>query len=83
MVSWKEGMEIYKRRAGNSTRQIDYTIQLLFLGYVVLVQDHSGVLGATQDLFKRILRRLEIEHGIEPDDVVLNRDKFELFIQKK
>lgn len=56
------------RMEGNSTRQIDDAIQILFDGGVVVARDHweGGThQKANQDLFDRILRRLQFEHNLE------------------
>lgn len=54
----------YDRRSGNSTRQIDYAIQLLFSGKIVKVVDHAseGRRRVNQMLFNRIRDRLHFEH---------------------
>lgn len=56
----------HERRVGNTTRQINYTIEMLFRGYIVRVLDHSNIRAANKDLLNRILRRLEIEHKLTP-----------------
>jgi len=61
------------RQSGNTTRQIDFAIQILFEGHIVKVRDHSGIRQANQDLFRRIMRRLEFEHNLtvrHPDSAI-------------
>ena len=56
----------YGRMVGNSTRQVDLAIQLLFKGYIVKVLDHwenGEHRDANKDLFDRVLKRLHSEHG--------------------
>jgi len=64
-----EGFEdTYQRCSGNSTRQIDIAINLLFKGYKVEVKDHwerGTHRKANQDLFRRILNRLQFEHRLD------------------
>jgi len=59
------------RRCGETTRLIDKAIQLLFEHGAIVVEDHwFGVDGrdwevhkiASEDMFRRIQRRLRIEH---------------------
>lgn len=50
------------RRDGNTTRQIDFAIQKLFEGYRVRVIDHYGTRQANENLFDKILWRLNTEH---------------------
>ena len=54
------------RKVGNSTRQVDLAIDLLYQGYRVVVQDHYAdgkSRKANEQLFKKILERL-IDHDI-------------------
>lgn len=57
------------RRAGNTTRQVDLAIQLLFEGHCVTAKDHfkwGGFRQANERLFELIIRRLSWEHrGVE------------------
>lgn len=53
------------RAVGNSTRQMDFAIQKLFEGYIVIVQDHYRYGDDNQAngfLFNKIIGRLEREH---------------------
>lgn len=55
------------RRCGNSTRQIDLAIDLLFSGFKVDVKDHfdNGCMRESNRLlFEHILLRLDREHHI-------------------
>ena len=57
------------RRDGNSTRQIDLAIQLLFEGIPILVEDHwmQGThREANRNLFGRIMDRMRFEHQSTP-----------------
>lgn len=69
-----------KRRNGNSSRQIDHAIQLLFSGKTVAVIDHSGHNIANIDLFKRIIRRLEIEH--HQPKIIVDRKKLIIKLER-
>lgn len=69
-----------KRRDGNSTRQIDFAIQKLFEGYIVVVEDHyfnkdwRPDRKASEYLFKRIIDRIKFEHSyIDPKKVLVNK----------
>jgi hypothetical protein len=69
-VSTLEGMAdrlTDRRRDGNTTRLIDNAIQILFRGDICVVRDHCDDGNndhANLDLFERILKRLESEHGL-------------------
>lgn len=57
---------VYSRMAGNTTRQVDKAIDLLFKGYIVEVRDHweGGTFQrANKELFDRVMRRLYTEHN--------------------
>lgn len=57
----------YGRRQGNSTRQIDLAIHYLFNEFKIEVRDHyqNGTHDeANKNLFERILKRLNLEHGL-------------------
>lgn len=68
-----DGFDYKSNRAvGNSTRQVDYAIQLLFNGYTVLVEDHyqqGGFAPANRVLLERIISRLRNEHRIPQDKI--------------
>lgn len=51
------------RRIGNSTRLADYYIQELFTKGYVTIEDHFPHRKAHELLFKKVRRRLEIEHS--------------------
>jgi hypothetical protein len=56
----------YYRAAGNTTRQIDNAIQLLFQGYIVRARDHyeaGHMVDANRRLFELIIDRLNLEHS--------------------
>lgn len=74
-----EGFEdTYQRCSGNSTRQIDIAINLLFKGYKVEIKDHWGYGShrkANENLFQRVLRRLQVEHRL---DVLIKEKKIKI-----
>jgi hypothetical protein len=55
------------RRSGNTTRQIDYAVSLLFMGFKIIVMDHH-LMGrddmSNARLFRLIMNRLQTEHHI-------------------
>ena len=60
--------DTYQRCSGNSTRQIDIAINLLFKGYIVEIKDHweyGGHKKANENLFQRVLHRLQFEHRLD------------------
>lgn len=62
------------RAVGNTTRQIDFAIQKLFEGYRVKIEDHycrEHHWLADKALFKKVIARLELEHGITEN--ILNK----------
>lgn len=65
------------RRSGNSTRQIDLAVQLLFKGFPVLVKDHwmqGSHWEANRNLFGRIMDRMRFEHQSTP--VFFDKQRF-------
>lgn len=60
------------RRSGNTTRQIDATIQWLFEGKEVLIIDHYNTSRSNRFLLERILTRLYEEHNISKENVIIN-----------
>lgn len=60
-------IEYYKRRCGNTTRQVDEWIQQLFNGEEVVILDHAHKDGnvANREADRVFLRRLEMEHGLK------------------
>lgn len=74
-----EGFEYtYQRRSGNSTRQIDMAINLLFKGSKLEVKDHweyGSHRKANEDLFRRILKRLQFEHNL---DLLIKENKIKI-----
>lgn len=59
-------IEYYKRRCGNTTRQVDEWIQQLFNGEEVVIQDHAYIDGnmANEHAKRVLLGRLYGEHGL-------------------
>lgn len=82
-----EGIEICNsmspyRQSGNSTRQIDLAIQIIFRGNVCVVQDHwegGEHRDANKNLFNRILKRIGQEH--ERDAHKIRFCKYKLLIK--
>lgn len=60
-------IEYYKRRCGNTTRQVDEWVQQLFNGEDVYVVDHAHKEGnvANRHAFDILMRRLRDEHGLK------------------
>jgi hypothetical protein len=81
--------EVYissERRSGNSTRQVNRAIDLLYDGCIVMVMDHHGngtVRQSNEYLFYKILKRLDCEHDLK--SLIKNKsiiiDKQDLTIQ--
>lgn len=78
-------IEHFKRRCGNTTRQVDEWIQQLFNGGEVVVQDHAHKNGGhahQNEYAKRILlNRLNFEHNLKPGEnsqLQVDGDKFTL-----
>ena len=80
-----DGIEFnyYQRSCGNSTKQIDLAINLLYNGYKVVVKDHwegGSHRKANEDLFRRILKRLQFEHNldllIKENKIKINKSEF-------
>ena len=63
-VSTLDGIDIQPyRMAGNSTRQVDMAVDLLFSGFKVEVKDHhkeGADSQANRMLFDRVVRRLRL-----------------------
>ncbi len=84
-----EGMDgkiIYERRMGNTIRQVDNAIQILYSGKICVVRDHweDGTHErANLHLFEMILRRLECEHHLSKlvKDKKIRIDKYRLEIE--
>jgi hypothetical protein len=77
LIGFEHNME---RASGNSTRQIDLAIQLLFQGKIVKVEDHAayGRRMVNDLLFDRILDRLYHEHGHMFNNIKYDRKKHEI-----
>lgn len=84
--------ELLKRRSGRSTRIVDESIQLLFKYKVCAVVDHyydmhTDGSALNRELCNRVLRRLEVEHGITLNDtgkyayVKMDRNRLELIFK--
>lgn len=66
------------RRVGNTTRIVDWTIQKLFEGEEVECLDHHEYgenRKANSHLMSIILQRLAIEHQIDKNMVIVNKEK--------
>lgn len=74
----------YTRRAGNTTRQIDYAIQELFKGNIVICLDHYQVgehRPMNEYLMRRILSRLEFEHGMGSKGAVVDKQNLTIYLK--
>lgn len=75
-----------QRRSGNSTKQVDLAIDLLFDGHEVVVLDHytwGQSIAANKLLFRRILKRIETEHQFSIDDLILDESKLSICLNKE
>lgn len=84
-VSTLGGGIISGRRKGNSTRQIDRAIQIIFSGRTCVVLDHfedGSSHRANLYLFNQILSRLAFEHEIGVDKLNIDRNKLEISLKK-
>lgn len=74
------------RRAGNTTRAIDHAIQMLFeYGEVKIMDlwdDYSNY-HANDNMFYRVLRRIEVEHGSLVGNLTVNKKESTLKIIDK
>lgn len=64
------------RQCGNTTRQVDKAIEIVFNGDICIVRDHNenGInMFSNRLLFKKILRRLSYEHGILSSGLIINK----------
>lgn len=73
------------RVSGNSIRQVDFAIDMLYKGNIVKVEDHSAGgedARANRYLFNRIVKRLEFEHNLRhlfaTDQVRLDKSNLEI-----
>jgi hypothetical protein len=71
------------RQVGNSTRQIDMAIQVIFNGNECIVKDHHEMGNnrkANLNLYARILNRLSQEHQwvFENKRIILDRNKLSI-----
>lgn len=64
------------RRVGNTTRLVDMFVQDFFNDGECRVYDHYYSRRAYQRVFNLVLQRLNREHGIEEEDVILDRNRF-------
>lgn len=56
------------RRAGNTTKQVNFAIEMLMQGYTIIVKDHfrnGEVYKSNRRLFDLIYSRLSIENNID------------------
>ena len=77
----------YFRQDGNSTRQVNLAVQMLFKGETVQVLDHwehGRHKEANEHLFNMILDRLTCEHGLRTkDDMEVDRNKLIIKLKSK
>ena len=71
------------RGVGNTTRQIDYAIQLLFEGKKIKVQDHYKEKLTHRNQFGRIMNRLSLEYGIHNKDVDYDFNNLTIKLKQK
>lgn len=75
----------YIRRAGNTTRQIDHAIQLLFSGTIVHCTDHheeGGSREMNRRLLELILNRLINEHNLRRDQIVIDKPDAIIYLKE-
>ena len=66
-ISTMDGFEVNPTRAsGNTTRQVDKAIEIIFSGNVCVVEDHADYITreASRRLFGLIMNRLKYEHPV-------------------
>lgn len=73
------------RYKGNTTRQVNKAIDLLFDGYVVIIKDHwenGENIDANYELFNAIILRLKTEHQLDEliklGKIRIDKKKFEI-----
>lgn len=73
------------RISGNSIRQVDFAIDMLYQGHTVKIEDHfAGGQNSKSNryLFDRVIKRLEIEHNLRhlfaTDRIKLDKGKLEI-----
>lgn len=62
------------RRVGNTTRQVDKAIDLLFQCKTVLVEDHAvrhGAINASKHLMDEIVKRLKLIHNLGNEHIIV------------
>lgn len=72
-----------KRRDGNSTRQIDHAIQLLFKGFKVEIRDHHESVDSNKLLYQRVLKRFHSEYKEIAYTLMTNPRKLEIWLDIK
>jgi hypothetical protein len=60
------------RQVGNSTRLVDLAIQIIFTGKRCQVIDHHGSREANENLAKRIMQRIQVEHPRHAKDITID-----------
>jgi len=83
IVNCFDGVDIRPGRGvGNTTRQVDKAIDLLFQGKTVLVEDHAvgASSNASQFLMDEIVKRLKLIHNIKNEYIIIKRPLIELRI---
>jgi len=73
------------RRDGNTTRLIDKAIQIIFSGDICVVRDHAksgSDFYCNKELMKKIMKRLQQEHDIEFNYLVIDFDHLEISLKK-
>jgi len=66
------------RKVGNTTREVDNAIDMLYEGYIIEARDHYALGGdrkANEMLLERILKRLLFEHQVDLNRVKVDTNK--------
>jgi len=76
------------RRDGNTTRQVDNAIRILFEGKVCVCLDHhenGQMRQSNSGLFDRVMKRLQSEHSwlLKEKSIYFDRSKFEISLDPK
>jgi hypothetical protein len=75
-----------RRRNGTTTRQVDWIIQRLFEGKIVVCLDHH-MYGTNRDANERLLRlvlfRLRMEHQCHENEIKFDKERFVIYLKQK
>jgi hypothetical protein len=59
------GLLLKKRRSGNTTRQVNWAVEMILQGFTVKIKDHTLLKAQSERMFGIVIRRLEEEHNLE------------------